>query len=360
MKGFLRGPLIGAVALLGAMAHAAKEITVVNFGGSYAKACADAYHERFESATGIRVRLENYTGGLAEVRAQVDTGSVHWDVVHVDNPGFIVGCDEGILEVVSDLDLPPAPDGTPAGEDFHAGSITECAIGTVIFATVVAYNAELIGDRTPATLQDFFDLERFPGRRGMRRAVSENLLFALMADGVEPHQVFDVLSTAQGVERAFRKLDTIKEQIVWWEAGAQPPQMLADGEVLMTTGWNGRIFNAQVLEGQPFRIIWDGHIRSHSHIAIVAGTPRLEQAREFVKFATSTESLVGVAERIAYAPLRKSGLQMIGNHVSAGLPMQPHMPTHPENAKRFLRNDPVWWSEHIDALTERFSAWLAN
>lgn len=360
MRNFTSGSLIGVLLLLACTAHAAEEITVVNFGGSYAKACAEAYHERFESATGIKVRLENYTGGLAEVRAQVDSDSVYWDVLHVDSPDFIVGCDEGILEVVSDLDLPPAPDGTPASEDFFTGANTECAIGTVIFATIIAYNTDLVGDRAPATIEDFFDLETFPGRRGMRRSVAENLIFALLGDGVEPGDVFSVLSTKEGIDRAFRKLDTIKEHIVWWEAGAQPPQMLADGEVLMTTAWNGRIFNAQALEGQPFAIIWDGHIRDWAQIAIVANTPRLEAAREFVKFATSTESLVRVSERIAYAPLRKSGFEMIGNHVSVGAPMQPHMPTYLENSKRFLRDDPVWWSERIDELTERFSAWLAN
>ncbi len=36
-----------------------------------------------------------------------------------------------------------------------------------------------------------------------------------------------------GVDRAFAKLDTIKDSVVWWEAGAQPPQLLADGEVVM-------------------------------------------------------------------------------------------------------------------------------
>ena len=128
----------------------------------------------------------------------------------------------------------------------------------------------------------------------------------------------------------------------------------------MSTAWNGRIFNAQVLEQQPFKIIWDGHIRSWSHIAVVANTPRLEQAREFVKFATSTESMIGVGERIAYAPLRKSGLPLIGNHVTTGEAMQPHMPTDPQNSKRYLRDDPEWWSERVDRLTERFSAWLAN
>ena len=109
-------------------------------------------------------------------------------------------------------------------------------------------------------MQDFFDLERFPGRRGMRRSPVANLEFALMGDGVPAEEVYAVLDTRAGVERAFRKLDTIKDEVVWWETGAQPPQMLADGEVLMSTAYNGRIFNAQVLEEQSFVIVWDGQV----------------------------------------------------------------------------------------------------
>ena len=81
MKSLKIGSCLLALSLVGTDAYSADSITVVNYGGSYARACADAYHERFEAATGIKVKLEDYTGGLAEVRAQVDADSIHWDVV---------------------------------------------------------------------------------------------------------------------------------------------------------------------------------------------------------------------------------------------------------------------------------------
>ena len=115
---------IGTSFIAAACAHAADEITVVNYGGSYAKACADAYHERFEKATGIKVNLEDYNGGLAEVRTQVDADSVHWDVIHADSPDHLTGCDEGVLEPLSDINLPPSPNGIPAEEDFFDGALT--------------------------------------------------------------------------------------------------------------------------------------------------------------------------------------------------------------------------------------------
>ena len=162
-------------------------------------------------------------------------------------------------------------------------------------ATVYAYNCESIQGEVPSTIADFFDLDRFPGRRGMRRSPLVNLEFSLMADGVPVDQVYDVLDTPEGVERAFRKLDTIKNNIVWWETGAQPPQLLADEEVIMTTAYNGRIFNAQNMENQPFVIVWDGQVLESGGLGIVAGTHNLEAAKRFVRFATTAQSMAAVA-----------------------------------------------------------------
>ena len=337
-----------------------ERLTVVSWGGSYARAIDKAYLEPFAARTGIEVRLEDYNGGLAQVRAQVETGNVHWDVVDLETADAVSGCDEGILERVDTASLPPGADGAPALEDFLPGSLFECAVGILFYSNVYAYNPEGVTGAPPATAADFFDLERYPGRRGMRRVPHVNLEFALIADGVPLDEVYATLDTPEGVDRAFRKLDTIKERIVWWEAGAQPPQMLADGEVVMSTAWNGRIFNAQVLEKQPFVIVWDGQILDIGQIVIVAGSPNPEAARRFIAHASTTESMLGVGRHIAYSPSRRSGAELISTHLETGVDMRPHMPTTPEHLARHLQNDWEWWVDHIDELSERFSAWLAR
>ena len=209
-------------------------------------------------------------------------------------------------------------------------------------------------------MADFFDLEKFPGRRGMRRLAQANLEFALLADGVPRDQVYPTLSTPEGLDRAFGKLDTIKDEVIWWEAGAQPPQMLADGEVVMSTAYNGRIFNAQVLEDQPFVIIWDGQLLAFGQIGIVRGTPRLEAALSYVGFATSAESLARISRRISYSPTRRSGMPLVTTHLATGVEMEPHMPASPANAERALLYDWAFWVDHQDELNERFSTWLAR
>ena len=180
----------------------------------------------------------------------------------------------------------------------------------------------------------------------------------LVSVGATLDEVYATLDTPAGVDRAFRKLDLIKDHVVWWEAGAQPPQMLADGEVVMSTAYNGRIFNAQALERQPFVIVWDGQILDVGPLAIVAGTPNLEEALALVRFASTAESMAAVGHYIAYSPARRSGLPLIGNHAEVGIDMDPHMPLNPANSVRVLQNNWEWWSDHADEMNERFSAWL--
>ena len=335
-------------------------VTVVSWGGSYADASKKAYHDPFTAETGIEVRLESYNGGLAQVRAQVETGNVHWDVVDLEFADLVRGCDEGLFELIDIDELPPAPDGTSARDDYFEGTYSECGGGGLYYSGVYAYNQETFPDAPPSTIEDFFDLDKFPGRRGMRRTPIVNLEFALMADGVPPGEVFAVLSNPDGVDRAFRKLETIKEQVVWWEAGAQPPQLLADQEVVMSTAYNGRIFNAQVLENQPFTIVWDGQVLDYGQLAIVAGTPNLEAAKEFLQFASRVESMAAVGRYIAYSPTRRSGMELIATHYETGVDMRPHMPSAPENTARALHNNPEWWTDHAEEMNERFSAWLAR
>ena len=361
-----RGARAGVVvALLSALVtvHAgcgANFITVVSWGGSYAEACRRAVFEPFTAETGIEVRIESFNGGLAQVRAQVETGNVHWDIVDLEFADLVLGCDEGLLELIDVDEAPAAPDGTPAREDYFEGTFSECGGGGLYYSSVVAYNREGFAGAKPSTLEDFFDLEKFPGRRGMRRTPVVNLEFALMADGVPPEEVFATLSTPEGVDRAFRKLDTIKDQVVWWEAGAQPPQMLADREVALSTAFNGRIFNAQVVEQQPFEIVWDGQVLDYGQFAIVAGTPNLEAAKEFLLFASRVESMAEIGRYIAYSPTRRSGIELVSTHFETGVEMLPHMPSAPENLVRALRNEPEWWTDHAEEMTERFSAWLAR
>jgi putative spermidine/putrescine transport system substrate-binding protein len=351
----------GAIsAVVFASSAMADSITVVSWGGAYTKSQVEAYHKPWAQATGNTVVSEDYSGGLAEVKAQVESGNVTWDVVDVELSDALQGCDEGILEEIDASTLPAAPDGTPATEDFMDGALGDCAVGNIVWSTLYAYDKTKF-DTAPTTMADFFDLEKFPGKRGMRKIGKAMLEMALMGDGVPAEDVYDLMSTPAGIDRAFAKLDTIKDHVVWWEAGAQPPQLLADGEVTMTIVWNGRIFNAIASEGQPFGLVWDGQIYDLDLFVIPKGSKNKEAALDFVRFATDTQRLADQASWIPYGPVRASSIPKIGTfHSDASIKMIDHMPTTEAALKNALQNDFEFWADNGEELNERFNAWLAK
>ena len=342
------------------LAFAAESITVTSFGGAFSKSQVEAYQKPFMKKTGIKVNAEVYNGGLAEIRAQVQSGNVTWDVVDVEKQDLTGGCDEGLFEAIDPAILDPAPDGTPATKDFLPGAIHECGVATIVWTTIVAYDKTKFPGEKPSKLADFFDVKKFPGMRGISKRPVVALEFALMADGVPPAEVYKTLSTPAGVDRAFKKLDSIKANLIFWEAGAQPPQMLADGEVVMTTAYNGRIFNAQMAEKKPFEIIWDHHVYNMDYYAILKGTKQKKTALEFLKFATSTQALADQASWISYGPSRKSSVPLISTYQGTDVKMAPHMPTAPANIKNALFSDDEWWADHQDEILKRYSAWMAK
>ena len=347
-----------AVAALIAGTANAGSITVVSWGGAYTKSQIEAYHKPWMAETGNTIISEDYNGGVAEVKSQVEAGNVTWDLVDVELSDAVSGCDEGLFEEIDASVLPAGADGTPAKDDFVAGAINDCAVASIVWSTVFAYDSTTT--KAPATISDFFDVANFPGKRGLRKNPKANLEMALMADGVAAGDVYAMLRTSEGVDRAFAKLDTLKGNVVWWEAGAQPPQLLADGEVVMTTAYNGRIFNAAVNENKPFVVVWDGKILDFDLWAIPKGSKNKDLAMEFLIYSTDTKRLADQASWISYGPARKSSGSMVGLFSDGKTQMAPHMPTAAANLTNALANDFAFWADNQDELNERFNAWLAK
>lgn len=341
-------------------AASANEINVVSWGGAYTVSQVEAYHKPFEQLTGIKVVSIDADNPATPLKAQVEAGNVSIDLADVELSDAIRLCDEGLLEPIDPAILPPAPDGTPATEDFVDGALQDCAVANIVWGTVIAYDTTKFPENPPSTLADFFDLEKYPGKRGLLKAAKRSMEMALVADGVPAAEVYDVLGTPEGLDRAFAKLDTIKDSVVWWEAGAQPPQLLADGEVVMSTAYNGRIFNAAVEEGKPLVVMWDGQVYEHEMYVIPKGAPDLEDALQYIQFTTSTEGLRAQAQYISYGPTRKSSNAGEIIYKDGKTVMGPHLPTNPENMKNALEANLEFWVDNDAELNERFAAWLAR
>ncbi len=172
-------------------------LTIASFGGAFTRSQMVAYVQPYREFNNRWVNVEEYDGRLDEIRNQVLSANVKWDLVSIELPFAILGCNEGLFETIDHGILPPASDGTPAVDDFVEGALQKCAVGFDIFATVVAFDRRRF-DQAPAALADFFDVDRFPGRRGLQARALINMEWALIADGVAPSKVYDVLSTNEG------------------------------------------------------------------------------------------------------------------------------------------------------------------
>lgn len=337
-----------------------RSLVNVSFGGAYGAAQVAAWLRPFTAETGIVVRQEDYNGGLAQIRAQVETGNVYWDIADLELSDAVLGCDEGLFEPVSPDDLPLGANGESPRDDYYPSGLADCSVSNVVYSTVITYNDSLFKGKKPTSVQDFFDLKKFPGRRGLRRSPVVTLEFALMADGVPINKVYEVLDTDRGLDRAYRKLDSIKDHVVWWETGAQPPQMLADSEVIMSSAWNGRIFNAQVLENQPFVIIWDGQVLDIGHVGILAGSKNVAAARQYLAYISRPEVMASLTRYISYGPARRSANAFVSTHLATGVEMPPHLPNFGDRPTRSLNFNWEWWADRGDEMNEIFATWLAR
>lgn len=333
---------------LGAAPAAAEEtLTIVSWGGAYSDSQREAYYKPFAKETGIKIVEEEYDGEYAKLKAQIEAGDISWDVIDVDAGHALSGCDEGLIETIDYAKL-----GQPR-EKFVVGGALDCAVATIVYSTIYAYDADKLNPG-PTTLNDFFDLDKFPGKRALLKKPFGNLEWALLADGVAPEKVYEMLSTSEGVEQALKKLDTIKAQTVWWEAGAQPPQLLSDGEVAMTSAWNGRIYNAVKNEGKKFVIVWDRQQPDFDYWVIAKGTPDMENAYKFLAYASSPAVMANQSKYISYGPSHADAAPLIPADILKDLP------TAPANMTTSFPIDARFWADNNDQLTERFNAWLAQ
>ncbi len=345
--------LAGALLLAGIPAALAQDLTVVSWGGAYTRSQILGIIRPYEERTGSDLEVLDYDGGLEEIRKQALSYNVKWDVVDLESADAIRGCREGLLVVIDRDSLAPSPEGVPPGEDFIDGGLQEYGVGSVLWSTVIAFDRSAFErGEEPERLEDFFDINGIPGRRGLRRTPKGNLEWALMADGIPPGEVYKVLGTERGLDRAFRVLSHIKPYVAWWTTGSEAVRMLRKGRVRMAAVYSGRVWEANVNRGADLGILWDHQTWNIDLWGIVKHTEHLAEAKRFVRFATSTESLARQASHIPYGPVRRSSQGLVAAE------MRPYLPTTPEHMAGSLQIDSAWWAEHFDRINERFRRWL--
>ena len=338
-------PLALGLAMALGNAWAAPDMVVVGYGGAGQKAQDVAFFRPFSQADGSQLIQSEYNGEMARIKVMVDTGNVDWDLVQIEGPDLARGCESGMYERLDWKALGHA-------EQLIAEAAQECGSAALVWSVAIAYDRNKLA-QAPTSWADFWDVAKIPGKRGLRKRAVYNLEFALLADGVKPEDVYRVLATPAGVDRAFAKLTALKPYVQWWEAGAQPAQWLSAGDVVMTSTYSGRIA-AAAQAGAPLAVVWPGSLYGMDYWAIIKGSKHVDQAKRLISFTNQPENQVRYVQQIPYGPTNTLAAAQLDPTLAQWVP------TAPQNLKGALAMDVEFWVDHGEELEERFNAWATQ
>lgn len=333
-------------------------LSIATWGGAYGQSQEIAFFEPFAKETGTKIVMELYDGSLEAIRRMIEADTPV-DLVDVSPATLGALCEEGMLEKIETSSLSPATEATSIEEDFFAGALSECGVASMAWSMAIAFDRRAFDKNPPTGIASLLDTQAFPGKRALPDGPRYTLELALLADGVPPENVYSELATQAGVDRAFAALDRIKADVLWWNEAQEPIEWLIEKKAAMAASYSGRIFRAAVGMRQRLGIIWDGQIYDLDLWAIPKSARNKGAAKHFIVFATTPERLAAQAQLIAYGPMRKSALDLVGQHPVINVDMKNFLPTSPDNFKKALRFDDTWWSKNGDPLKKRFAAWRA-
>jgi putative spermidine/putrescine transport system substrate-binding protein len=315
-----------------------ERIVVNASGGQMGEAMRDSYVANFTQRYGIQVVLTS-PPDFGKLRAMVESGTVEWTVTELSQDAFraaraglLMPVDENIVERSS----------------YPKQARQPYFLTTSVYSTVLGYRKDKFAPgKEPKTWRDFWDVKGFPGPRSLRNHPLATLEFALLADGVRPEELYPL-----DVDRAFRKLDQLRPHVsVWWTAGAQPAQLLSDGEVVMAAAWNGRLYRA-IQSGAPIGLSWEGGSIHEAYFGIPKGSPHPVWAQRFLAAMTDPRAQAIFANQFVSPGLNPESLKY------ADPAVRPFLPTEPANLPRQFWSNTEWWSEHMADIVRRWNRWM--
>ena len=319
--------------------HRGSSLVITSWGGSYQDAQRKAYYEPFTKEFGIKI-IEDSPTSISKVMAMVKAKNITWDVVDagayklgdLGNRGFLEELDYSIID----------------SRDVDPFFLSKYYMSTISWCELLGYRTDVFpGDKAPTSAVDFWDVKKFPGRRAMRDNPIYNIPLALLADGVPKDQIYPL--TEEKIQRAFKKLDEIKPHVnVWWTQGAQPPQLLTDKEVVMATGWNGRISGVSK-EGAPVAVVWDGAQMVSDAWYIPKGSKNKDLAMLFIAWASFPETNWPLSQYIDYGPVNNKSLKFLDKQLLERMPLT--------YVDKMIKCDFNWWSTQYQDMLERWREW---
>jgi putative spermidine/putrescine transport system substrate-binding protein len=327
-------------------------LTVVNQGGSSGDAQRVTMFEPFAAKSGVKIVTDVYNQEIAKIRAQIETKNLIWDVVSVHSINEAIGCAENLYEKIDwTKHVDPKP--------FEAiGGFAPCGAPYLVSPGGLVYDADKYkGDMVPRSWADFWNVQKWPGKRGMVFQPDQTLEPALMADGVPPSEVAKVLTSPGGVDRAFRKLAELKPHIKWWRTGDESIQLILSGEVAMGYAWQGRVNIASRTHNRNLKISWEsGYVSALIYMAVMKGSRNKDAAISLIQYSLSAEPQLRFAELLGYPPANTGVLSKLSPEKRADLPGQFLDRGVMQAGDQYIS----FWLDNGDALRQRFASFTTQ
>ncbi len=314
-----------------------KTVVFASWGGSYQDAERVSYCEPFSTATGARV-VQDGPMDSAKFRAMIEGGAPDWDVVDVTIDFLYAGIGDTMFEkidkaVVNTSQISPQ-------------FVNDYGVGCIVWSYNLGYSTKAYAaGQEPKNWADVFDLKRFPGKRTFGDNPVATLEAALLADGVAADKLYPL-----DVDRALKKLDTIKSQVIFWATNSQSQQLFVGGEVNLGCILNGRAYDANK-KGAPIGISWEQNIQSVDYLVVPHGSRQVAGAMALINTMTDAANQAKLANLIAYSPTNPQAFKDIDPKI------QPWLSTAPGNAEKGFVIDAAYWRDHLKANQERWAAW---
>jgi putative spermidine/putrescine transport system substrate-binding protein len=323
-------------------ALAAEKISYVTSGGVYLENIKKAFLEPIGKKLDVEWTIET-SDNDTQVRVQVASNNVTYDIVEFGASVCALGASQGLYEkldysVINNKDLAP-------------GSFSDYYVGSTVFSIVLAWNSKTVGANPPQSWADFWNTEKFPGNRSLRKTARAMLEAALMADGVQPEKVYPI-----DMDRAFASLRKIKSKIkAWWLSGAESQQFMKEGGIDMIGAFNARM-DSVAKDGAPVTYTFNQGILDFGCWAVVKGSKHRDLAMKILAEFVKPEYQAEMSRLSNYGAANTKILET--GKISPELAKK--LPTAPDNLRRQIFANPDWWIAHGTEANERFDQFMAE
>jgi putative spermidine/putrescine transport system substrate-binding protein len=313
----------------------AKEIVLANYGGDAATSMKESFGDPYTKDTGIPVVIDGSGPTLGKIRAMVQSGNVTWDICD-SSPGdsYILGrageLEEIDYSIVDKTKMLPGFD------------MPFCA-GISAYSFVLGYDKQAVGDTPPSNWVDFWDVKKYPGKRGLWHDMTGVLEAALMADGVSRDKLYPI-----DVDRALKKIEEIKDHTIFWSSGSNSQQLLRDGEVSMAQIWSTR---ARILSDETddrLSWTWNDGLLLAGVFSVPKNNPAGKEAMKFINSVLIPERQIAFLRTLGSGPSNPEAAKMVPADLER---------INPTSEKaRALQGicDDAWYADNYEKTFERF------